>query len=159
MNNYNFRQYHYGDESFAKFLQDNKQSIGVPSNINYAPGSDEVYNSFANDITRSYASDVVIMLNNIKVLIYNGQDDFVVNTAGVLQYLNSLSAWSKIDDWKKARKQIWSISNSITGWVKSHDNLMFVLINKAGHLVPTDQPLSAFDMLGHWIKDDRNWRN
>jgi hypothetical protein len=39
----------------------------------------------------SYATDVVIALKNTKVLIYNGQNDVVVNTAGVLQYLNSLN--------------------------------------------------------------------
>lgn len=91
MNNYNFRQYSYGDESFAKFLQVYKDKFGVPPNIDYIPGSEAVYNSFQADITRSYASDVVIILRHIKVLIYNGQDDFVVNTAGVLQYLNSLN--------------------------------------------------------------------
>jgi len=91
MNNYNFRQYSYGDESFAKFSQVYKDKFGVPTNIDYISGSDAVYNSFQADITRSYASDVVIMLRHIRVLIYNGQDDFVVNTAGVLQYLNSLN--------------------------------------------------------------------
>jgi len=40
MNNYNFRQYKYGDESFAQFLQDNKGSLGVSSAIDYIPGSD-----------------------------------------------------------------------------------------------------------------------
>lgn len=91
MNNYNFRQYSYGDESFAKFLQVYKDSLGVPKNIDYIPGSGEIYDSFKADITKSYASDVIILLRNMQVLIYNGQDDFVVNTAGVLQYLNSLN--------------------------------------------------------------------
>ena len=40
MNNYNYRQYSYGDESFATFLQNNKLQFGVPANISYQPGSD-----------------------------------------------------------------------------------------------------------------------
>jgi hypothetical protein len=55
------------------------------------PGNEDIYNSFANDVSRSYAGDVINILRKIKVLIYNGQDDFVVNTPGVLNYLNALN--------------------------------------------------------------------
>ena len=139
MNNYNFRQYSYGDESFADFLQKNKASLGVPSNIDYHSGSDEVYNSFKKDVGKSYASDIVILLRHIRVLLYNGQDDYVVNTAGVLQYLNSLG-WENIASWKRAKKERWTIGGETRGWAKTSGNLWFVLVNGAGHLVPADQP-------------------
>lgn len=42
------------------------------------------------------------------MLIYNGQDDVVVNTPGVLQYLNSLN-WDGIGAWKRTKKSIWTI--------------------------------------------------
>ena len=80
----------------------------MPAGVDYIPGSEQVYDSFKADITKSYASDVVVMLRNIRVLIYNGQDDFVVNTAGVLQYLNSLR-WENIANWTRARKEVWTI--------------------------------------------------
>ena len=84
MNNYNFRKYSYDDETFAGFLQKNKDSFNIPPHIDYMPGNDAVYNSFMGDIGRSYAYPVVVMLNSIRVMIYNGQDDYVVNTAGVI---------------------------------------------------------------------------
>ena len=86
---FNFRQYDPTDESFVDFLNDNKDQFG--GKVKYEPGIDEVYTAFGPDVSRSYASDVVLALNNIKVLIYNGQNDVVVNNAGVLQYLNSLN--------------------------------------------------------------------
>jgi len=46
---------------------------------------------------------VIIALRAIPVLIYNGQNDVVVNTAGVLQYLNSLN-WEGIQQWKRKPK-------------------------------------------------------
>ena len=53
---------------------------------------DKISYSFAADVSRSYATDILTCLrNNIRVLIYNGQNDVVVNTPGVLQYLNSLN--------------------------------------------------------------------
>ena len=156
MNNYNYRQYKDGDESFADFLQKNKAELGVPSNIDYMPGSEAIYISFKKDVGRSYVSDLVIMLRHIRVLIYNGQDDYVVNTAGVLQYLNSLG-WENIASWKRAKKQKWTIAGATRGWAKTSGNLWFVLLNGAGHLVPTDQPDSAFNMMGHYIKNDQDW--
>ncbi len=64
--------------------------------------------AFSSDIPKSYASDVAAALKSIKVLIYNGQNDILVNTAGVLQYLNGLN-WSGASQWKKTNKQIWTL--------------------------------------------------
>lgn len=106
---------------------------------------------------RSYASDVVTMLRHIRVCIYNGQDDYVVNTAGVLQYLNSLG-WENIASWKRAKKEKWTIAGQTRGWTKVSGNLWFVLVNGAGHLVPADQPDAAFNMLGHFIHNEKEWQ-
>lgn len=86
---FNFRNYDGIDETFAKFLDDNKAEFG--STVEYLPGNDFIYTAFAEDVSKSYAQDVIELLRKVKVLIYNGQDDVVVNTAGVLQYLNSLT--------------------------------------------------------------------
>lgn len=74
------------------------------------------------------------------MLIYNGQNDVVVNTPGVLHYLSSID-WEHIQNWKKAKKQIYKISEQNVGWAKVYNNLWFVLINGAGHLVPIDKPV------------------
>jgi carboxypeptidase C (cathepsin A) len=103
MNEFNFRQYEGGDETFADFIQKNKATFGVPNNIDYITGNGAIYDSFHADISNTYVDDLVIALNNIKVLVYNGQEDYVVNTAGVLNYLNGLK-WTKIANWKRATK-------------------------------------------------------
>lgn len=93
----------------------------------------------------------------MKVLIYNGQNDVVVNNAGVLQYLNSLG-WTGIGQWKRQQKQIWTLYGEVVGWVKASGNLTFAMVNGAGHMVPTDRPDAAFTMLGHFIHNDNDWR-
>ena len=158
MSTYNFRQYGEGDSTFVTFLNDSKKSFGVPDGIYYIPGNDDIYDSFSADISRSYAGDVIYLLRNqIRVLIYNGQDDFVVNTPGVLNYLNSLN-WDGIPYWKRSTKQIWTIHGENKGWAKVYNNLWFVLVNHAGHMVPTDQPEAAFNMLGHFVFDNKEWK-
>jgi len=157
MSIFNIRQYDYGDESMNDFLQKNKNSLGIPADIDYIPGNGQVYESFHKDITKSYASDIVVLLKSMKVLLYNGQDDFVCNTAGVLQYVNSLN-WVGIDGWKRTKKQVWTIDGEVKGWAKVSGNLWFALVNGAGHLVPTDQPKSAFSLLGHFLNNDKDWK-
>lgn len=152
---FNFRNYDGEDESFAKFLETNKAQFGAT--VKYIPGNDNIYTAFAVDVSRSYASDVILALRNVKVLIYNGQNDFVVNTPGVLQYLNSLN-WEGISQWKRTPKEIWTINGEVRGWAKISGNLWFVLVNGAGHMVPTDQPNSAFNMIGHFLYNERDWK-
>lgn len=54
--------------------------------------------------------ELVRLLRKTKVLIYNGQNDYVINTAGVLNYINSLT-WEGITSWKKSKKKVWTINN------------------------------------------------
>lgn len=97
------------------------------------------------------------ILRSIKVLIYNGQNDVVCNTAGVLQYLNSLN-WEGIGHWKNTKKIMWTRHGDVEGWAKVSGNLWFVQVNGAGHMVPSDKPDAAFSMLGHFLHNDHDWR-
>lgn len=100
---FNFRNYDGLDESFVQFVVDNRQAMGISPTLEYIAGNDQVYTAFGPDISHSYAGDVAVVVGRVKTLIYNGQNDVVVNTPGVLQYLNSLS-WSGAMQWKRARK-------------------------------------------------------
>lgn len=83
----------------------------------------------------------------INTLIYNGQNDFIVNTPGVLAYLNSME-WQFAKQWKAQQKTIWTeVDSDNLGWYKNYRNLAFVLVRNAGHLLPSDQPRSAWTML------------
>jgi vitellogenic carboxypeptidase-like protein len=156
MSEYNFRQYDYGDSTMDGYLERSKKDLGVPDNVTYISGNGDVYESFHEDITQSYAADLVFLLGQVRVLIYNGQEDYVVNTAGVLNYVNNLQ-WAGSEEWRRTSKQVWRIDGEVSGWAKVAGNLWFVLVNRAGHLVPTDNPRSAFSMFGHFIRDDKDW--
>jgi len=153
---FNFRNYDGIDESFAAFLNKNKDAFGAT--VEYLPGNEAVYTAFANDVSKSYAADVTYILKHIRTLIYNGQNDVVVNNAGVLQYLNSLG-WTGIPQWKRTRKTIWTVHGDVVGWAKVSDNLWFAMVNGAGHMVPTDQPVAALNLLGHFIRNHQDWKD
>lgn len=87
-------------------------------------------------------------------MIYNGQNDFIVNTAGVLNYLNTLE-WTYAQAWKSRQKITWkeSSGNSL-GWYKNYRNLILVVVRDAGHLLPSDQPRSAWYMLNNYFTNN-----
>ena len=130
--------------------------MGINSSLEFIPGNDWVYTAFGADISKSYADDVAKVVDRVKTLIYNGQNDVVVNTPGVLQYLHSLN-WPGSRQWKMSQKKIWKIDGNVSGWAKVSGNLWFVLVNGAGHMVPSDQPHSALAMMGHFVHNEHDW--
>lgn len=85
---FNFRNYNGLDTSFSTILQTNKEALG--SKVDYLLSNQNVYTAFGHDITKSVVDQVVRVLRKTRVLIYNGQNDVVVNTPGVLHYLSSI---------------------------------------------------------------------
>jgi len=59
--------------------------------MNYVDDNQVMYNDFAEDLSISFKSQLQRLLSLVdKTLIYNGQNDFIVNTAEILTYLNPL---------------------------------------------------------------------
>jgi len=46
---------------------------------------------------------------------------------------------------------VWKIGDGVVGLAKNVDNLTFVIVNKAGLLVPLDRPESSLDMVKKFI--------
>lgn len=106
---------------------------------------------------KSSTKNLINTINSgLRVLIYNGQNDYIVNTAGVLNYLNSInSPW--LSGWKSSKKNVWRVHSEIKGWAKVYRDLWFVVVNNAGHKISSDQPESCFNLLGRFIYNDQDW--
>jgi carboxypeptidase C (cathepsin A) len=112
-----------------------------------------MYYAFDADLSRSYKRQLERLLDlGVKTLIYNGQNDFIVNTAGVLTYMNTLQ-WKNAKEWREAKKTMWKDYDDVTniGWTKNYGNLHFTLIRNAGHLVPADQDRVSWLMLSKYF--------
>jgi carboxypeptidase C (cathepsin A) len=112
-----------------------------------------MYYAFDEDLSTSFKQILQRLLDNdLKVLIYNGQNDFIVNTAGVLTYMNTLQ-WKYAKEWRESKKTMWKDFDDVSnlGWTKNYKNLWFTLVRNAGHLVPSDQPRTAWLMLGKYF--------
>jgi carboxypeptidase C (cathepsin A) len=150
----NYKQYDEGNinPEYGNYIQDKKKNFGVPDWLNYNDDNEKMYDDFAADISTSFKRELERILTlGVKTLIYNGQNDVIINTPGTLAYLNSLE-WTNSKQWKAAPKKTWSEYGSTNlGWYKRYGNLNFVLVRNAGHLVPADQPQSAWRMLNRYF--------
>ncbi len=52
---------------------------------------------------RTKVNSIVYVLENVRVLLYNGQDDFIINTYSALKWINNMQ-WSGIQKFKNAEK-------------------------------------------------------
>jgi carboxypeptidase C (cathepsin A) len=92
------------------------------------------------------------VLANIPVLLYNGQDDWIVNTS-VAEHWIAAFEWDGRDGYITAPKTPWhDAEGNIIGYYRSHQNLHQLIVNKAGHLAPHDQPANLFQMIDTFIQ-------
>lgn len=98
------------------------------------------------DVMRSITDLLTDLLEHYRVLIYNGQLDIIVAyplTENFLQHLQ----WSGAEKYAKAPRKMWKVGNELAGYTKIVDNLTEVLVRNAGHMVPSDQPKWALDLI------------
>jgi vitellogenic carboxypeptidase-like protein len=132
---------------FAEWVQkaDVRKAIHV-GNYSFSTEAQKVEEHLRADITQSATFFISDLLQHYKVLIYNGQLDIIVAYPLTENYLQNLD-WSGIKDYKKAVRKQWWIGNELAGYSKSVANLTEVLVRNAGHMVPGDQPMWAWDMI------------
>ena len=66
-----------------------------------------MYQAFSQDLASSFAYDLAYVLDkNLRTLIYNGQNDYIVNTPCVLNYLDSLT-WKGTGGWKRSKQTVF----------------------------------------------------
>jgi cathepsin A (carboxypeptidase C) len=107
--------------------------------------------SFHVDWMKNFAPYVADLLNaGIPALIYAGDIDFVCNYLGNRAWTLKLD-WDHKEDFKKADEKDW---NNGGGLVRSSNNLTFLQVYDAGHMVPSDQPEQALAMITQFLNGE-----
>ncbi|XP_043283795.1 venom serine carboxypeptidase [Venturia canescens] len=149
--NFYFNYLHTDDNqdmnSMAEWIQrvDVRRAIHV-GNCSFDVEAQKVETFLKNDITRSQASAVVELLKHYKVLVYNGQLDIIVAYPLTENYLYNLT-WSGAEQYRKTPRKQWHVEGALAGYSKTVENLTEVLVRNAGHMVPSDQPQWALDLI------------
>ena len=111
-----------------------------------------VYNYFYGDISNSTDSLLSFILESgIRVLLFSGQDDFIIPSSGVQNMISALG-WSGIPSFLASPKVVWKVDGEVAGYVQSNKNLTFALVLKSGHLTPYNQPVNTKYLVESFIE-------
>ncbi|KAK4991611.1 hypothetical protein LTR66_006493 [Elasticomyces elasticus] len=107
---------------------------------------------FAGDWMQPFHRLVPGLLEQIPVLVYAGDADFICNWLGNLAWTEALE-WPGQKAYKKAPVDDLKLRDDGTkiGAVKSSGNFTFVRLHAGGHMVPHDQPVASLDMFNRWL--------
>jgi carboxypeptidase C (cathepsin A) len=86
-----------------------------------------------------------------QVLIYNGNKDIICNTPAVMKMFNSMNYWQGRTDFLQKKEIPLILKGVKAGFMKSHQNLWFVGLDKAGHMVPKDLPETSLLLIEKFI--------
>ncbi|ODM90366.1 Venom serine carboxypeptidase [Orchesella cincta] len=138
---------------YATFVQlaATRKSIHV-GNRNFSDLGSKVEMFLRDDMYRSVSNLVVDLLDakeNYKVLFYSGQLDIIVANILTENFLNNLN-WHGSSKWLDAERNVWKVGGNVAGYAKVLDNMSYVLVRGAGHMVPSDKPKWAFDLINRF---------
>ncbi|KAK2630281.1 hypothetical protein QTJ16_001101 [Diplocarpon rosae] len=106
---------------------------------------------FQGDWMQPFHRLVPEILEQIPVLIYAGDADFICNWLGNQAWTEALD-WPGQKDFNEAEiKDIELDSGDKYGKIKNSGNFTFLQIFGAGHMVPMDQPEASLDFLNRWV--------
>lgn len=114
--------------------------------------------NFGNFTTAPILAD--LLQQGMKVIIYNGDQDLIINHYGTQAWVNALAnghygPWTENETFLTAAKEVWIVDEAISGSIQTGGGLTFILVHEAGHLVPMDQPRAALEILRLLLEEDK----
>merc|ERR550532_3961379 len=105
----------------------------------------------------SFGQDIAMVLEGgARVLIYNGDCDFMCDWIGSKRLLEGLT-WPHRLAWLSAQDTPYIVATMQSGLQRSSHSLTFLQIYNSGHLVPHDQPEVALAMMRDFVNADSAW--
>nr|CAH7730057.1 unnamed protein product [Callosobruchus chinensis] len=140
-----------GEDLMIKFLTgtDLRRAIHVG---NATFGSYKVYKNLEDDMSKSMAPWFVEVANHYRVLLYTGQLDIIVAYPLTLNFLENVE-FNGIQEYREAKRDKWYVGQEVAGYSKTGGNFTEVLVRNAGHMVPTDQPKWAEDLIYRFTRN------
>ncbi|CAG9767349.1 unnamed protein product [Ceutorhynchus assimilis] len=142
------------DVDWANFItKDRVRKALHVGTANFSISNDDVYDTMLPDITKSVAPWLIELLNNYRVLIFNGSLGVIDGYILTVNFLEKLK-FSAAAEYLSADRQILrGDDDTVAGYKKIAGNLTDILIRNAGHNVAVDKPKEAFEMIKEFINN------
>ncbi|KYN05363.1 Retinoid-inducible serine carboxypeptidase, partial [Cyphomyrmex costatus] len=129
-----------------------KETLGIES-IHGSQSSD-VFWYLREDFMKPVTHIVEALLNetDLNVFVYNGHLDLIVDTPGTLQWVEKLK-WKHAGTWKNSNRYPLIVESIVEGYFKAQGNFRMYWVNRAGHMVPRDNPAAQEKILQDLTKN------
>lgn len=143
-------------------LESTRKALGVSDKVEKWQSCNNAVNlMFVNDWMRNFHKELIEMLeNDVRVLIYAGDVDFICNWMGNKAWTQALQ-WSGKEGFNAETDHNWMYNNGEKdvhgGFVRTgravqgKGSLTFLQVFEAGHMVPMDQPAAALSLLNTFL--------
>ncbi|RKO96338.1 peptidase S10, serine carboxypeptidase, partial [Caulochytrium protostelioides] len=152
-----------GSKLCYPILEDIEAWLNLPA-VQSELGVDRAYQGCNFDVNRNFVMQgdwplpfqqllVPLLESGVRILIYAGDADYICNWIGNKAWIRALE-WSGQDEFENAEDVDWKVGRTgkVGGKVRAHENLTFLQIYEAGHMVPYDQPEAGAEMIETWIQ-------
>jgi vitellogenic carboxypeptidase-like protein len=116
-------------------------------------GGGTVYQLMIPDFMNTLRPWLEEIIENYRVLYYSGQMDVIVAYPLSVGLYNTLE-FGAAQEYRNAERVPWYVDGRLAGYLKSGGNFTEVLVRNAGHMVPTDQPVWALDLITRFTRDN-----
>ena len=147
---------YYGAPQFTSLsnflnLASTKSTFHIPPGAKWQQFNSGVYYSFEYDFMQGITTHLMpVLLNNMKVMIYHGQDDLYCNIMGLGYWIKNWD-WPLNSNFQATRRGSWSVKGDIAGYVQTYSNFTFVNVRDAGNWVGWGQPYAFRDLAYRFI--------
>lgn len=155
-NYFNFLAPVYPPNPYQVYLQKNSTRAAIHTGtLAYNDYNTTVESYLTLDWMQSIRYKLVALLDNYKVLIYNGQNDIILAAPIAENFLRTVT-WSGQNQYLSSARQIWKLKPDdyqVAGYVRKANKFTQVVIRDAGHLAPLDQPQRCLQMIENYVFD------
>ncbi|XP_067624265.1 retinoid-inducible serine carboxypeptidase-like [Eurosta solidaginis] len=117
------------------------RALNVTSGKRWGSQSSITFTRLQGDFMKPVVHIVEKLLNytNLKVGVYSGQLDLICATPGTVNWVNKMQ-WSYKSEYTAAPRIAINVNRVLEGYERSAGNFTMLWINRAGHMVPEDNP-------------------
>ncbi|GFO41601.1 carboxypeptidase [Plakobranchus ocellatus] len=112
----------------------------------YYESNDELSELYGPDVLVSTKSKMALLMDNYKVLIYNGDYDIVVSSVMIESALLT-TPWSGQAKYNTTSRKMWGKQDNVKGFFTQTDKFCRVIVHGAGHQTPHDKPKECLEMV------------
>ncbi|XP_053994380.1 retinoid-inducible serine carboxypeptidase-like [Hylaeus volcanicus] len=136
------------DDASLNSLMNGPVKRALNLSVTHGKQSNTVFSMLQEDFMKPVVDKVELLLDqtNLQVVVLTGQLDLIVDTPGTLAWVEKMK-WKCSNTWMTSPRRPLVAANVIEGYVKSACNLSMYWVNRAGHMVPKDNPAAMAKIL------------